>query len=133
MMTDTPSPKALAMTKTINIRHCHSCGDETELCCSDCAIDLGARVYVCRKKECRDYHDTKCPGTRKNAIDRAVAQERERCAKMLEQVARDDDASNIGERAADAFNNGSAHRSMTARLKDWNRVLVDAIRSGEQP
>lgn len=41
-------------------RRCRVCDAETELACSDCAIDLGATVYVCKKKTCRDYHEKKC-------------------------------------------------------------------------
>ncbi len=48
---------------------CHVCGEQTDLCCSDCAIDLAAKVYVCSKRDCRVYHDTKCPGTREKPID----------------------------------------------------------------
>lgn len=46
---------------------CHVCKEPTEMCCSDCAIDLGASVYVCGKRECREHHDTHCPGTREDA------------------------------------------------------------------
>ena len=64
---------------------------------------------------------------------RKVAAERERCALLLEQVTKDDDTSELGEAAADAYNAGPARRSCSDRLRDWNSVLAVAIRSGSQP
>lgn len=49
-------------------RRCHVCDDVTTLACSDCAIDLSAVVYVCKKKECRDSHETKCPHNLKQEV-----------------------------------------------------------------
>src|SRR5690349_5759542 len=43
------------------IRICSVCGDATDLACSDCRIDFQTSVYVCRKPECRDQHETRCP------------------------------------------------------------------------
>ena len=40
---------------------CHVCKNPTDFCCSDCAIDLGANVYVCVNEACRRAHDLKCP------------------------------------------------------------------------
>lgn len=60
----------------------------------------------------------------------AVEQETiERCAALVEQVARGDDVSEAGERAADAFNSGAPRRSMSERLRDWNSEIAKAIRS----
>lgn len=35
---------------------CVVCGDATEFCCSDCAIDFGGQTYVCVKRACLDTH-----------------------------------------------------------------------------
>lgn len=40
---------------------CHICNEPTNLCCSDCAITLGAHVYVCNKQLCSDEHEHCCP------------------------------------------------------------------------
>ncbi len=41
---------------------CHVCGDQTLLCCSDCAINFSAAVRVCKKTDCRNEHERKCWG-----------------------------------------------------------------------
>jgi hypothetical protein len=50
-------------------RLCHVCHEMTTLACSDCAIDLGVTVYVCKRKECRDYHESKCGHSLKARIE----------------------------------------------------------------
>lgn len=35
---------------------CVVCGDATEFCCSDCAIDFGGKTYICEKRDCRKEH-----------------------------------------------------------------------------
>lgn len=59
----------------------------------------------------------------------ARAEALEEAAKLLEQVADVKDASDIGERAADAFNEWPARAAMSDRLKAWNDVLASAIRT----
>jgi hypothetical protein len=39
---------------------CHVCGETTLLACSDCRIDFGVTVYVCKRPACRDEHEAKC-------------------------------------------------------------------------
>ena len=58
---DIASALALVRREDRNMA-CHICNKATELCCSDCRIDLGARVYVCSDTSCRDRHDAVCPG-----------------------------------------------------------------------
>ncbi len=41
---------------------CHVCHDETLLACADCKISFNADVYVCKRSECRNSHEKKCPG-----------------------------------------------------------------------
>jgi hypothetical protein len=41
---------------------CHVCKEQTLLACSDCRLNFGAIVYVCRKPSCRDEHERKCYG-----------------------------------------------------------------------
>ena len=53
---------------------------------------------------------------------------REEAAKLLEQVARDDDESELGARAAEAFNT-SDRREMNDRLRSWSAVLAEGIRA----
>lgn len=79
-----------------------------------------------------DADDNYCAAFAQARADAAVARERERLAALLEQVADEQDDSDIGERASDAFNYGN-RRSMSERLQSWNKVIADAIRSGEQP
>lgn len=43
-------------------QQCHICGSSTLMCCSDCAINFSAKVYVCSKPSCRDEHQRKCYG-----------------------------------------------------------------------
>lgn len=54
-------------------RRCSVCDEQTTLACSDCAIDLRAVVYVCKKTECRDHHETKCAHTLIERIAKAEA------------------------------------------------------------
>ena len=58
----------------------------------------------------------------------AHAAGREEAAKLLEQVARDDDESELGARAAEAFNT-SDRREMNDRLRSWSAVLAEGIRA----
>lgn len=51
------------------MKTCHVCGDATNLCCSDCAINFGASVYVCSKSSCRDEHEIKCWGDKPVPVD----------------------------------------------------------------
>lgn len=41
---------------------CYVCGGQTLTACSNCAINFGAVVYVCGKRECREEHERKCWG-----------------------------------------------------------------------
>jgi hypothetical protein len=43
---------------------CHVCGEQTLMACSDCRINLGATVYVCGKRKCREAHDRVCSGAK---------------------------------------------------------------------
>lgn len=36
---------------------CSVCGQPTDLACSDCAIETGRTVHVCKRSECRDQHE----------------------------------------------------------------------------
>lgn len=36
---------------------CVVCGNDTILACSDCAIETGNSVHVCKSTECRDKHE----------------------------------------------------------------------------
>ena len=38
---------------------CVVCGERTNYCCSDCAIDRTGRVYVCTEDACRTEHEKK--------------------------------------------------------------------------
>lgn len=49
---------------------CHICGEQTSTCCSDCRIDLGASVYVCAKRDCREEHDRRCPGVLRKQVEK---------------------------------------------------------------
>jgi len=37
---------------------CIICGDDTIWACSDCAVDTGKSVHVCKKTDCRDTHES---------------------------------------------------------------------------
>lgn len=50
-------------SKLNRLRGCTQCGALTDLCCSDCQIDLKALVRVCERPECRDGHERDCPAT----------------------------------------------------------------------
>jgi hypothetical protein len=67
-------------------------------------------------------------GTRLIAAALAAAreEERRRCAALVRQVAAADDESELGARAAEAFNHGNA-RSMAHRLRDWSEVIAKGI------
>jgi len=43
---------------------CHACEAQTLFACSDCQVNFGATVYVCGKRECREYHERLCSGGR---------------------------------------------------------------------
>lgn len=42
------------------LKRCHVCREQTLFACSDCAINLGATVYVCAEPKCRYEHDARC-------------------------------------------------------------------------
>lgn len=42
-------------------RPCTVCDERTNYCCSDCAIDIGGKIYVCTKDACRTEHEKKHP------------------------------------------------------------------------
>ena len=111
-----PSKETLELTYRIRAR-CRECAD-------------GDGIH------CINYLDRWCDPTQNIAIAldafaaRAVQAERERCAKLLEMVVDPTDESDLGERAADAYNRGPARRAASERLRDWNTVLAQAIRAG---
>ena len=41
---------------------CHVCSTGTWTCCSNCAVNFGAKVYVCSNRECREAHERMCWG-----------------------------------------------------------------------
>jgi hypothetical protein len=59
---DAPATALASPPQIAQPSRCHICKQVTDLCCSDCAIDLGAKVYVCWRYECRNNHEMKCPG-----------------------------------------------------------------------
>lgn len=65
------------------------------------------------------------------AVEQSAREARERaiqwCADFLEQIAKDDDTSEVGEEASGAFNTG-AGRPMSERLRDWNHEIAESLR-----
>lgn len=61
----------------LRVHKCSRCHEPTDLACSDCAIDLGTKVFVCGKKECRDRHDEKCPYRLQQERDAALQRMKE--------------------------------------------------------
>lgn len=61
-----------------NKRRCHICGNVTDMACSDCRIDLGAIIYVCKTAACLMAHEQKCAYSR-----RAEVQQLGKQVKML--------------------------------------------------
>ena len=61
---------------------CHVCGTQTNLACSDCAIDLGVTVYVCSKTECRDQHERKCGHALRAELEQA-RQDLQKCERDI--------------------------------------------------
>lgn len=55
---------------------CHICGASTDLACSDCQIDLKARVWVCQNSDCRDAHERVCPMALRTALRWALIEGR---------------------------------------------------------
>ena len=45
---------------------CISCGEITDLACTDCRIDFQKTTFVCRKTACRDTHERVCAA---NAVE----------------------------------------------------------------
>lgn len=52
---------------------CHVCKTQTDLCCSDCAISLSAKVHVCATPACRVAHDAVCPKRLEDRVTLATA------------------------------------------------------------
>jgi hypothetical protein len=48
-------------TERPGIGPCSVCGRDTVMCCSDCAIERGATVYVCPRFDCMDKHEKANP------------------------------------------------------------------------
>ena len=38
---------------------CSECGRKTEFACSDCKMDFGETIYLCKDSLCRDKHEIK--------------------------------------------------------------------------
>jgi cell division protein ZapA (FtsZ GTPase activity inhibitor) len=51
------------------------------------------------------------------------------CARLLDKVADENDISELGDLASEAFDANHRNRTMSDRLRAWNKVLADHIRS----
>lgn len=88
MTEKTPSEMNLKRAKYVEERRCcticneknrcHICKIQTLQACSDCRIDLNVTVYVCEKKECRDFHESKCSYWLREALRAERESERKR-------------------------------------------------------
>ena len=65
-------------------------------------------------------------------VAQALRDERERCAGIVDQVAKPDDNTALGEAAASVYNDAAdMHLPVSERLAAWNAVIATAIRGAE--
>lgn len=110
-------------------RICHVCQDQTIYACSDCQIDFGITVYVCSKKECRDYHESKCGQALRERIASLTRENRElreladECARWFEDEAQ--------ERRASGFNDTSTYLETVVKLGAQARAALQQAKESQ--
>lgn len=89
--TETYQEERRCCTMCDDRNRCHICKIPTRWCCSDCRIDLSAKVYVCENTKCRSAHGLKC-------VSKALASQRDKFEKRIQELEK------AGDDLVDAFN-----------------------------